>query len=95
MPDEVVISDEECWNLYMTIAEFVLPRLRHFKEGDPGHPGALTQEEWHAILDDMIFAFDLIVRSDTDFTLKTTKTSNKRVDKGLRLFAKWFEALWW
>jgi len=33
----------ELWNLDYTIALFILPRLKVFREAEAGHPGSLTQ----------------------------------------------------
>ncbi|MFW6046541.1 MAG: hypothetical protein ACOCP4_01980 [Candidatus Woesearchaeota archaeon] len=38
-------SDRETWSLDMTIAKFVLPRLKRYKEIDPGNPHGLTERE--------------------------------------------------
>lgn len=60
-------DDTECWNLDNTIAQFVLPRLKHFKENTNGYPGTdeiPTFEKWNEVLDKMIYAFDHIVNED-------------------------------
>ena len=60
-------DDTECWNLDTTIAQFVLPRLKHFKENTNGYPGndeIPTFEKWNEVLDKMIYAFDHIVNED-------------------------------
>lgn len=60
-------DDTECWNLDSTIAQFVLPRLKNFKEHNIGFPGneeIPTFEKWNEIIDKMIYAFDHIVRED-------------------------------
>lgn len=62
-------SDEEIVNLNKTIATFIIPRLKRFKELDGYRPScavenigelwkSLTTEEWHNKLDKMIIAFD-------------------------------------
>ena len=60
-------DDTECWNLYRTIAAFVLPRLKVFKEQNNGYPGneeIPTFEKWNDALDKMIYAFDYIVHEE-------------------------------
>ena len=60
-------DDTECWNLESTIAGFVLPRLKHFKEHNNGYPGndeIPTFEKWNEVLDKMIYAFNHIVNED-------------------------------
>lgn len=55
------IDVEELYDLDITIARFVLPRLIAFKQHSE-HPPRLniSSEEWNAILDKMIYAFDRI-----------------------------------
>lgn len=58
------INPKEIWNLDYTIAEFVLPRLKMFKNksiGDPGCDGIDTREKWNATLDKMILAFEYLL----------------------------------
>ena len=83
-------SDSETWSLDSVVAEFVLPRLKRFKEVSNGFPMGLTEKQWDAILDKMIFAFE--------FHLKEEPKENadyERFDEGMQLFGKWFHHLWW
>ena len=53
------VSNEECWSLDFTVAEFTLKRLRHFKKMRRfGVPMGKTEDEWEAILDELIWTFD-------------------------------------
>ena len=66
---------EECWNLDVTLAALILPRLICFRDSTSGYPTALVKEDeeghvieedesnqlWHEILDKMIYAFWIIV----------------------------------
>lgn len=82
-------DDSECWNLDMTIAQFVLPRLKRLKEITHGYPGNLESEkEWDKILDKMIRAFELTVEDklDSDNILE--------YEIGMNLFAQYFRNLW-
>lgn len=132
-------DDTECWNLDYTIAAFILPRLKVFKQDTNGYPGVEpmdTPEKWDAALDEMIWAFDYIVNEDKyideleekyhitwnsvdphkinkDFLkgniggpsalpdeerkayYKDREALEERKDKGLKLFAEWFNSLWW
>ena len=66
--EEGGIDDRELWNLDITLTEFILPRLKAFKEMDrKGYPvleGVDPQDEkrtteiWELILDDMIKGFE-------------------------------------
>jgi hypothetical protein len=53
-------SDTETWSLYSVLSDFILPRLKRFKEVTNGFPstGDMTMEKWYEILDKMIFAFE-------------------------------------
>jgi len=39
-------------------SQIVVPRLKLLKERNMGYPGGLTNEEWHDILDKMIWSFE-------------------------------------
>ena len=79
----------ETWNLDVTIAHFILPRLKYLRKNTHGYPANLTEKSWDKILKQMIKAFKLIT-SDDDFTVHSTK----KLDKGLQLFAKYYRGLW-
>ena len=58
------VAPKELWNLDCRIAEFVLPRLRKFREVEDGCPGCGemdTYEKWMAALDKMILAFEYVL----------------------------------
>lgn len=60
-------DDSETWNLDLTIAKFVLPRLESFKESFMGYPGFLKNEdEWKTILEKICKAFRLYINRDND-----------------------------
>lgn len=57
----------DLWNLDITIANFVLPRLKKFKEEDDGCPEREemdTPEKWGEVLDKMILAFEYVISWD-------------------------------
>ncbi|NBP02479.1 MAG: hypothetical protein EBU90_20645 [Proteobacteria bacterium] len=67
------------------------------KEEDWEGPNAFTMEEWQAILDDIIFAFQWQIDFDSiDSTVndKEYKQGMKRQKRGLKLFAIYFNSLW-
>lgn len=83
-------DDSDTWSLDVTIAKFVLPRLKRFKELNNGFPYEETQESWNEKLDDMIYAME--------FELKQFDTNDydmNRVNRGFELFGKHFHYLWW
>lgn len=84
-------DDSETWNLDVTVAEFVLPRLRRFKEVAITLPLEMSEAEWAEELDCMIAAFEFVA-SDSNFTFTPWDES---VQRGLELFGKRFIHLWW
>lgn len=91
-------SDEETWNLNDHIAEFVLPRLKRFREIQGGYPSSLeSKSEWILVLDKMIYAFESHLEDDP-INAKTGKYDQEKVNRtreGLKLFGKYFVGLWW
>jgi hypothetical protein len=81
-------DDSDCWNLDETIAEFVLPRLKKFKENPFGCPSTLTEKEWDTILGKMVHAFE------KSLSFHLTKEEDEEVQEGLNLFAEYFFSLW-
>ena len=91
-------DSRETWNLDFTIACFVYPRLKFFRDTvENWHPIELdTNEEWIEILDKMLKSFEYII---TDKLLDTHtneeyNTIKAEIDEGLELFAKYFQCLW-
>ena len=59
------VSDRECWKLSDTFTDFILPRLKHYKKMNrAGFPYELTEEEWEAILDEIIWTFEYMKEPD-------------------------------
>lgn len=86
-------DDTETWNLEYVIAQFILPRLKRFKELTNGYPvGMKTMENWYAELDKMIEAFQLYA---ADASSCLDKDVEQKVQAGLDSFAKYFFHLWW
>lgn len=82
----------ECWSLDITIAKFILPRLIEFKEKTIGTPTMIkTAEQWLKILSKMIVAFELISKENHI----SNDEENKKIQKGLDLFRKYYFSLWW
>ncbi len=55
------IKIEDLYDLDVTIARFILPRLMAFKEHCECSPNLnMTHEEWMGVLDKMIYAFERI-----------------------------------
>ena len=90
-------DDSDTWNLNNTMAHFILPRLKRFKEITICYPMNLTMEEWNAILDKMIFAFEYYHRDllDDDRSIDVRQEEWVRVQEGLMLFGQYYNDLWW
>jgi hypothetical protein len=66
-----------------------------FVEGE--EPASFTEDEWRAILDDIIFAFQWQINFDSlDGTVNDEefKKGNKRQKRGLKLFSIYYNNLW-
>jgi hypothetical protein len=93
---ETGFSHAETWGLNSVIAEFILPRLKRFKEVQNGYPSNLTEYQWNIILDKMIFAFDwALTHEDKDRSEEEFKDGFKKFDEGMKLFSENFMDLWW
>lgn len=93
-------DNSETWSLDRTIAKFIEPRLKVFKEVHTCYPSDLTAEKWNEILDKMIKAFEYI--NDEDLGIDDNESGIKKYEKreqiikeGLDLFREYFFSLWW
>ena len=97
-PDEDGFVNAEFWNLDSTFAMYIYSHLCYFKEHcNVGHPGNMTWKQWNKCLDDMITAFRLLVEEDKIIDYKSVQSKNreKKINYGLRLFAKHMRSLWY
>lgn len=61
------VSPKETWSLDVTLAKYIIPRLKKFKELENGYPGRGemdTPEKWDEALDKMIQAFEYVIDLD-------------------------------
>ena len=87
------VPSNDTWNLDITIAEFILPRLELFKKVVDCYPCELNSiEEWYDILDKMVESFRIITTSSS---YKIDTKHEKCVEQGLDLFRKYYHDLWW
>jgi len=84
-------DDSDLWSLDHSITKYVLPRLKRFKKVNIGHPGNLTPEQWDAILDEMIWFFELNL---APWDLFLNEEDQKRYDKAGKYFMEYFNSLW-
>jgi hypothetical protein len=91
-------DDSELWNLDSTIAQFITPRLKAFKEYTQSYPGGMESfEKWKEILDQMVEGFELWQNhweweNESDQNIINEK--RHKVDVALELFHKHFFDLW-
>ena len=85
-------DESELWSLNCTIARFILPRLRQFKEKSPACPGDMSPKVWNAKLSAMIKGFELSIKQ-VESTLDQHEV--EKMDEGLELFFENFHHLWW
>lgn len=84
-------DETELWNLYRTIAKFIIPRLKEFKKTCRSYPPSLNKTEWNKKLDDYIWALSWDGEAE-DFT-KLRKLSEKQ-NEIMADFVKYFFHLW-
>ena len=107
------IPKEELWSLDATLTEFILPRIKAYREMDrAGYPESMSiltglntegvdnddrnAAEWENILFDIETAFELLRDREVDPPFKKSIEGSPQVaiNKGLALFAKYYESLW-
>lgn len=100
---------EECWNLDVSIAALILPRLIHFRDSYSGVPSMFIKydeqsniinekeayDKWREVLNKMIDAFYLVAAAvNFSCEVEELKAISERIDEGLQLFAKYYLSLW-
>ena len=95
---ECGFSDDETWSLDASITLFILPRLKRFRkiiETVRSYPADLKDANvWLEILDKMIFSFETMFKEWQDGE-QISRDDQIKKNEGLKLFAEYFEALWW
>ena len=87
-------SPDELWSLDFSIAKYLVPRLKGFRDRVDGEltPGCFeTNEEWVEVLNQMIAAFEIIQNED----IVEVDDQNDIVHNGLDLFREYFFCLWY
>ena len=93
-------NDSETWDLDITIAKFIVPRLKRFRELNNGFPNGFTMETWGQTIDHMVESFEMIIQEKTNDNfiepdIEKAKQRFNRRQEGLILFGKYFHDLWW
>ena len=97
--EELGFDEREIWSLQTRISNFILPRLKLYREMSVGHPGRVaTTEEWHNILDKMIKSFEISSlifehRTDPNYNINYNEGYNL-YKEGMELFKEYFLDLW-
>ena len=81
------------------ILKYLIPFRKMRKHGIPVKSvnDKMTMKDWNIILDKMIWAFNVIDKSESGnryFKIRVSKEGQKKVMEGLHLFAKYFQGLW-
>jgi hypothetical protein len=95
-------SEDEMWNLDVTLARYIYPKLEYFKGCHGSHPADVTWEEWLKILDKMIRAFRYVADEeefkiedpDIEVYRQKLKAAEDDCREGLELFARYYRNLW-
>lgn len=95
----------DCYDLGISFKEWILPRLKKFKQVTNSYPSKLnSMEEWQEILDIMIEGFELIgfdvfiENTDENLSveqlLRINKHNAKKTEYALEFFKKYLLDLW-
>jgi hypothetical protein len=87
-------DDSEMWSLDHSLAKLILPRLKRFQEVQGGYPASMENQEWKDIINEMVWAFQWYADGKQWGCEPTQAQDEKRADKGLQLFAKYYGHLW-
>ena len=97
--EEHGFDSTELWNLDVTFAKFLVPRLKAYKESRSGIPGRLVSSDkttekdskkWDKIIQDMIDGFEIIATVDG----YNWKDKSGKPEKAVKLLAKHYFDLW-
>lgn len=81
------------YDLDTTIGMFMFSHLRYFQEHCMDcHPQELSEKEWAQVIEDMIQGFKEMTRVET---LSRNPRRERIIQKGLKLFAKYYKHLWY
>jgi hypothetical protein len=89
-------KDNEVWSLDITLANYILPRLKRFKKVNVNsYPASLSSiEEWHEIIDKMIWSFERVVNDDWSYEINRVQDQKQQYELGMSLFGIYFLDLW-
>lgn len=84
----------DCFSYYYYIAPKLAKGIEEFRKYCHGNstPQGLTVEKWDQILKEMVWAFEHFAY---DSFGEYKEADDKRANKGVSLFGKYFRDLWW
>jgi hypothetical protein len=86
-------DDSVTWNMDVAFANYILPRLKYFRDNHMGYPPKLGSDEaWIATLDKMIRSFELVI--EYEGILWAKRKELLEFDEGIKLFAEYYLNLW-
>ena len=83
-------DDSETWSLDYTFFNWLLPRLKRFREVSCAHPCDMTYEEWIKELDDAIDDLKILKES-----IGFGEEYEEAYERFVEWFAKRLHHLWW
>ncbi len=106
---KVEIDQFDLWSLDHTLATIIAPCLKKFLESPKGYPGNIkSNKQWNDLIEKMHWSFQQIANDEPDHPKRKSnpleagfdnyeleyKKYHKKIDEGLKLFAKYFQHLW-
>jgi len=87
-------DDSDTWALNYTVAKFVVPRIRRFREIGSSYPCNITVEKWDEILADIQFAMEFVADDGKYNCCSEDDLDMIRYRKGMKLFFEYWDTLW-
>jgi hypothetical protein len=92
---QVKIHESDLWSLDITLSKIIEPALIAFRNdvafNYPCSPTKLSHAKWLGIIDDMIYAHNMIA---SEKHLYAKEDEYARLQRGLKYFAKYYTNLW-
>jgi len=86
-------ADKDVWGFDCYLAEVIAGGLKLLRKNHGGHPLRLTDEKWNSILDEIIEGFEARNNCESYEEFLSIEV-DKKLNKSLELFAKYFQNLW-
>lgn len=97
--DEEGFKPAEFFGLDTSFALYIYSHLCYFRDNClVGMPAGMEFEEWKHIIDQMIEGFKLIIKEDEPiepWDKVGSKRRQRKINRGLKLFATYFRHLWY